>query len=257
VSDLETLQDVRDLMADKTIFIADGHHRYETALNYRNIQRQYSYEADPRLPYEYVMVYLSNMNDPGLTILPTHRLLRHLGLWDPDSLLRQAQAFFHVSSYEDSETGENAWQAALEAGNGRKEIPIGFYYHGAQRFYLLQAKPDKTASYLADQGFPELFHHLHLVVLDQVILKHLLGLSEAFLADEENIHFKHNLSEALSVIRARDYEAAFLINPTRIEQVQAVASAGLVMPHKSTYFYPKVGSGMIIHPFSAGERIIW
>jgi len=90
-------------------------------------------------------------------------------------------------------------------------------------------------------------HRLDVVVLDQVILRHLMGLDEPFLANENNIHFKHELSEGLDGVRSRVYEVGFFINPTRIEQVQEAANSGLIMPHKSTYFYPKVGSGLVIH----------
>lgn len=257
VTDLDTLRCVKDLMQDKAIFIADGHHRYETALNYRNIQRQRRPDAGPRAPFEYVMVYLSNMNDPGLTILPTHRMLRHLGSWNPEAFLKQAEAFFEISSYEATQAGQEAWQADLQAGHGRQEIHVGCYHQGAVRFHLLKPRPEKVDSYLAEQGFPAVLRQLHVVVLDQVILRHLLGLSEAFLADEHNIHFKHDLAEAISETQSGVYEAAFLLNPTRIEQVRDVAGAGLTMPHKSTYFYPKVKSGMIIHPLELREQIIW
>jgi uncharacterized protein (DUF1015 family) len=155
------------------------------------------------------------------------------------------------------DAGEKEWKAALEATKESHEIAIGFYYCGAPMFYLLKANSEATIPYLKGKGFEEVLGRLHVVVLDQVILKHLLGLSDGFLADENNIHFKHDSADALSSTRSGEYNAAFLINPTRIDQVQEVASVGLVMPHKSTYFYPKVGSGLVVHPFKTGEEIIW
>jgi len=111
----------------------------------------------------------------------------------------------------------------------------------------LKARREPVSNYLRERGIAEVLHGLDVVVLDQVILRHLMGLDEAFLANENNIHFKHELSEGLDKVRSRDYEIGFFINPTRIEQVREVASSNLIMPHKSTYFYPKVGSGLVIH----------
>jgi len=248
VLDPQVLQKVRALMMDKAIFIADGHHRYETALAYRSIQRERFPEAGPNASFEYIMVYLSNLNQGGLTILPTHRLLRRMGFWKPDRFLEQAQGFFEVSDHEANEEGRAEWKARLDDGRSSKETVIGFHRRSTERFYLLKARRDRISSYLSGRGMPDVLHGLDVVVLDQLILRHILELSEELLGNEHNIHFKHDLDEAIAAVQNGEYEAGFFINPTRIEQVQEVASAGLIMPHKSTYFYPKVGSGMVIHP---------
>ena len=88
------------------------------------------------------------------------------------------------------------------------------------------------------------------MILDRLLLRHLLEISDTFLANERIIHFKHDLLEAVAAVQEGEFEAGFFINPTRIEQVQEVASAGLIMPHKATYFYPKVGSGLVIYPLA-------
>jgi len=92
-------------------------------------------------------------------------------------------------------------------------------------------------------------------VLDEVIFRNLLGVSESLLTDEDNIHFKHDLLDAFSNVHSGEYEVGFFINPTHIEQVQDVATAGLIMPHKSTYFYPKVGSGLVINLLNPDEQV--
>jgi uncharacterized protein (DUF1015 family) len=257
VSDLEVLQHVRSLLQDKEIFIADGHHRYETAINYRNIERKRFPNAGPKASFEYIMMYLSNLSQGGLTILPTHRLLRHMDRWDPKPFLDRAREFFDISSYGIGREGEAAWRGALEAGRERKEIVIGFYCRKADAYYLLKTEKEPVSSCLAGKDIPRVLRDLDVVVLDQVILRHLMGLSESFLGSSDNIHFKHDLDETLSQVHGQNYQAAFCINPTRIDQVQEVASAGLIMPHKSTYFYPKVGSGMVVHSLEADEQTIW
>ncbi len=244
----EATQQVAALMLDKPIFIADGHHRYETALNYRSIQRRRPGNAPADAPFEYIMIYLSNLDQGGLMILPTHRLLRHLGSWEPAQFLRNASTCFNVLRYALTPQGQQRWCADLAKGGSAKETLIGFYWAEAEAFYLLEAREGAVSSFLADRGVNEILRSLDVVILDQLLLRHLLGLSDAFLANEQNIHFKQDLSEAVSSVQAGAYEAGFFINPTRIEQVQEVASAGLIMPHKATYFYPKVGSGLVIYP---------
>jgi len=247
----EAIQQIAALMLDKPIFIADGHHRYETALNYRSIERRRPGNAPANAPFEYIMMYLSNLDQGGLMILPTHRLLRHLGSWEPAQFLRNASTCFDVLCYDKTPLGRQRWCEDLAKGVSAKETLIGFYWTDAEAFYLLRARDDAVSSFLADQGVNEVLRSLDVVILDRLMLRHLLGLSDGFLANEHNIHFKQDLSEAVSSVQSGAYEAGFFINPTRIEQVQEVASAGLIMPHKATYFYPKVGSGLVVYPLGA------
>lgn len=247
ITDSRVLNDAGELMREKAIFIADGHHRYETALNYRDIRREQLRDVDSDAPHEYIMIYLANLHQPGMIILPTHRMLRNLEKWDPESFLRSAGEFFEVWKYPSDESAANEWRRTLESARQTKENIIGLFWHSADALCLLKARREPVSNYLRERGIAEVLHGLDVVVLDQVILRHLMGLDEAFLADENNIHFKHELSEGLDKVRSRDYEIGFFINPTRIEQVREAASSGLIMPHKSTYFYPKVGSGLVIH----------
>jgi uncharacterized protein (DUF1015 family) len=207
------------------------------------------------------MVYLSNMHQAGLTILPTHRMLRHLGAWQPERFLDQAGQYFDCSAYavpsNIDQDEVDKWQAALRDGRRDQGICIGFLWRSASQFYTLRAKRDAVFGFLAAEGVAEVLRGLDVVVLDRVLLRRVMGLSETFLANENNIHFKHHFADGVARLRAGDYDVGFFINPTRIEQVQEVASAGLIMPHKSTYFYPKVFSGMVINPLNPHEEMIW
>ena len=256
VADRLVLEQVRKLTMDKPIFIADGHHRYETALNYRNALRERYGSGNPHTSYEFIMVYLTDMNEPGLTILPTHRLLRNLGELDCGRLVERAKSCFHVERFESENGGELRWKEAIRAGGLRKDTTIGFYCKGAACVYVLTAKRDVVSSLLAQKGVPVPLRTLDVVVLDEVVLRDLLGLSDQFLANERNISFMHDFAEALDAVKSCRFDAGFFINHTRIEQVREVASAGLIMPHKSTYFYPKVISGLVINPLSPDEEIL-
>jgi uncharacterized protein (DUF1015 family) len=256
VTDRRILDRVGELMRDKPIFIADGHHRYETALNYRNELRKRNGGGNPNASHEYIMVYLTDMNEPGLTILPTHRLLRNLGDWDCERFIEKARGLFHVERFESQNGDRLAWKEAIGAGGQRKDTTIGVYCRKAACVYVLTAKRDEVSSLLARKGSPPALRALDVVVLDQLLLRELLGLSDQFLADERNISFTHDFAAAVKAAQSDEFDAGFFINQTRIEQVREVADAGLIMPHKSTYFYPKVTSGLVINPLFPNEEIV-
>jgi len=255
LTERQIIDEVRALMLDKPIFIADGHHRYETALNYRNAQRGRYGGGRPHASYEFIMVYLTDMNESGLTILPTHRLLRNLGAWDCERLVEKAKSYFHVERFEPDELGELRWKEKIRAGGLKNDTTIGVYCKEAPCKYALTAKRDLISSLLEQKGLPVPMRTLDVVVLDQVLLKDLLGLSDDFLANERNISFSHDFAEALDAVKSSGFDAGFFINHTRIEQVCEVANSGLIMPHKSTYFYPKVISGLVINPLYHDEEI--
>jgi len=173
--------------------------------------------------------------------------------------LEAAAQFFEVSSYpvdpHRAGTASVEWEAALKTARETKENCIGFSWNGATRYYSLNARREAVDGYLASQDIPAVLRSLDVVVLDQIILRRLLGLTDEFLGNERNIHFKHDLTDGLHQVQTGYYDAGFFISPTRIEQVQEVASAGLIMPHKSTYFYPKAFSGLVINPLNPGEEI--
>ena len=256
VTERPVLDRVRDLMLDKPIFIADGHHRYETALNYRNELRRRNGVGGSNAPYEFIMVYLTDMNEPGLTILPTHRLLRNLGDWDSERFIEKAKSLFHVERFQSQNDDRLQWKEAIVAGGQRKDTTLGVYCRKAGCVYVLTAKREEVSSLLSRKGVPPALRTLDVVVLDQLLLRDLLGLSEQFLADERNISFIHDFAGALEAARSDRFDAGFFINDTRIEQVREVANAGLTMPHKSTYFYPKVTSGLLINPLFPDEEIL-
>ncbi len=255
ISEQSILTEVRALLLDKPIFIADGHHRYETALKYRDCLRERYGSGKPNASYEFLMVYLTDMNEPGLTILPTHRLLRNLGQLDCEKLIERAKSCFSVERFESEEDGELRWKEAIRAGGSRRDTTIGVFFKEGAGIYVLTAKQDVVSSLLEKKGIPVPLRDLDVVVLDQIVLRDLFRLSDQFVANEGNISFMHDFAEALEAVKSRRFDAGFFINHTRIEQVREVASSGLIMPHKSTYFYPKVISGLVINPLSPEEEI--
>jgi len=247
---------VADGMADKSIFIADGHHRYETARNFRNMMRaRYGLRPAGR-SYEYVMMYLTDMNDVGLTILPSHRLIKRCSRFDPQSFLDKASRWFEIETLPPSQVGGAASCEQLKeilAERGRLTSAFGFHYHGAPQTHLLSMKPE-VRDEMGDDLQPSL-KQLDVLVLSRFILQRSLGFSKEDLNDEEIFHYNSDMAKTLSLVDSGAYKMTFLLNPTKIEQVKEVASASLIMPRKSTYFFPKVITGLVFNKIDPHEII--
>lgn len=257
-----TLQDqslfkfISETMSDKHIFIADGHHRYETALNYRNIMRpRYGRQGSDR-SYEYVMMYLSNMNDEGLTILPTHRLVKKAPYFDPELFLEKAGEWFRIEAFPFS--GESLARQCKEIKDGLEkaglpDTAIAFFHYKSDRYYFLSLKPGAREELGADLH-PSL-RKLDVVVLSRFILQRSLGFRKEELDDSEIIGYQSNMTASVSQVLSGRFQMAFLMNPTRIEQVKEIAGNSLVMPRKSTFFYPKILTGLVLNKIDPDEII--
>ncbi len=255
MGDPPQVQQLQTLLADKDIFIADGHHRYETALNYRRLMMETHPEASSNAPFHFVLTYFCPMEDDGLLVLPTHRLLPRLDDEKALDFLEKGRPYFKVFSFPMNEFGREAWQNCLDSFRIQKETAIGFVRQGGDAYWVLHVDRNAARSYLARKGFPEVLQDLDVVVVDHLFLRGLLGLDEAYLSDAENIRFSHDRDEALHAVAAGQAAMGFFVNPTRVDQVRDVARAGLIMPHKATYFYPKVFSGLVMHPMDVKETV--
>lgn len=239
---------VAEAMKDKRLFIADGHHRYETALNFQKHLRDTDPTFNERHPANYVLMYLCSMSDPGLIILPAHRLLRAVSTQDMQQAVKKARTYFDVADYpftpDDRQGVEQTFLADLNAGADRQ--CIGIYAHGSPVFYLLTLKHGVMEQLFGD-GLDASLRRLDVTVLTRLVFMKILGFDQARLDNEKLIGYASTADKALQEIDAGTYDAAFILNPTRIEQVQEVARKGLIMPRKSTYFYPKVKSGLVMN----------
>ncbi len=233
---------------DKRLFIADGHHRYETALNFRAHLQATLPAFDDRHPANFVLMYLCSMSDPGLVILPAHRLLKSVGRREIQKALETARRYFEISAYaftpDDRQAVQDRFLRALDEGADRH--CIGVYAHGAAVFYLLALRPGIMDDLFRDELDPSL-RPLDVSVLTRLVFMKILGFDHQRLDDDQLIGYASTADKALNAIDTARFDVAFLLNPTRIEQVQEVAHKGLIMPRKSTYFYPKVKSGMVMN----------
>jgi uncharacterized protein (DUF1015 family) len=234
---------VRDKMRDKKLVIADGHHRYETALNYRNEQRSTrpASASAGAAPYELVMMTLVNMDSPGLVILPTHRVVHGLESFYAADFREQARVYFSV---EEVDSGVDAARAAAilpEAGrNGTAILAVA-----ADRVFLLD-RPKPVSSNIFD-GLSLRQQSLDVVQLHKCLLEGVLGISEEAIREQKNVRYIRDIGESMAQVRNGAANVAFLMNPVRMAQVRDIALAGEVLPQKSTDFYPKLLTGFTIY----------
>ena len=239
---------VAKAMIGKRLFIADGHHRYETALNFRKHLKETDPSFSDRHPANYVLMYLCSMSDPGLIILPAHRLLKAVSVEHLRQAMESARTYFEVAEYpftpKNRQRVERDFLTALNDGENRQ--CIGVFGHKSPVFYLLTLKPGVMDQLFEDELDASL-RLLDVTVLTRLVFMKILGFDQTRLDDAQLIGYASTADKALQSIDSGAYDVAFILNPTRIEQVQEVAQKGLIMPRKSTYFYPKVKSGLVMN----------
>ena len=240
VNDKEAIGAIRADFADRKLYIADGHHRYETAINFRNWCREEEISKEGDAP-DYVMMMLVDMQHPGLVVFPTHRLVRGLEDFDADALLAGCREYFDIFPMERMEELEPSLNALYR--QGKKAFA---YYGGGEGWQLLILKdlsvmerllPEKSA---ASRG-------LDVTVLHSLVLERILGIDAENMAQQINLTYTRSMEEAIASVRSGSSQCAFLLNPTRVTEIRDVAAAGEKMPQKSTYFYPKLITGLVMN----------
>ena len=241
VSDAAVVAKVQNTMRDKRLIIADGHHRYETALTYRNEQRAAAGNTDPDAPYEFAPLTYVDLNSAGLVILPTHRVVHNLPSFSVDEFKNASAKFFTVEEVDGNIDASKATQLLKEAGkNGTALLAVT-----TKRALLLSRLKPSSSSALSALSVGQ--QALDVVQLHKVLLEGVLGLSEESIRNQQNISYIRDTGEAIEKVRSGGANVSFLMNPCRIEQVRDIAFAGEVMPQKSTDFYPKLLSGLTIY----------
>jgi uncharacterized protein (DUF1015 family) len=233
IEDRGVISSIAEALTSTELLIADGHHRYETA-------RQYAEEVGGEGPHRYVLMCLVALQDPGLTVFPTHRLIGGLRTDQYETLAYALRDNFDVAALPDT--------SALEP-EADGELRLGYIDSHFKRPYMLTLKSQKLAdAALPDHGAP--YRRLDTAVLEAMILKGTLGMSDEQIDRLEGLRYARDKHEALWLVERGDYDVAFFMAPLPIEQVRAVAATGENMPPKSTYFFPKVPTGLVFNPLT-------
>ncbi|RPF43197.1 uncharacterized protein (DUF1015 family) [Hydrogenoanaerobacterium saccharovorans] len=239
VYEQEEINAVAKLMEDKKAYIADGHHRYETALNFRNHLREQGVITDDSHLGNYVMMMLVNMEHEGLVVFPTHRIVKNLASFDEQAVLHACEQYFDI------ETKQGDMQAPLEEkyNQGKKSFVL---YTGKKEWRQLTLKDDKVMTELLPE-MSEAYKNLDVSILHTLVLERIFGIDKENMANQVNLRYTRDFDEAIEAVDGGEANCAFIINPTRVSEIAAVAEAKEKMPQKSTYFYPKLITGLVMN----------
>lgn len=243
IDDEKTISLIEKVLSDKTCLIADGHHRYETAMNYRNFVNS----PDNNDATKFVMSYFTNMED-DLLIFPTHRIItKNI---DKNVIVDSVKKYFNMDEYEFNSSNKEEVKAKFLRkieDEAQKQISMGLYLKGENKFYVLKLR-ENVDDILNENKVPEVLKTLDLIVLHKAIISKELGYTQEEQMAQDGILYIKQEEEAFDMIDSGKAEASFIMAYPKIQDIKRISEAGERMPQKSTYFYPKLLSGLVINP---------
>ncbi len=239
LSDSELISSITKIIADKKIYIADGHHRYETALEYARLMKE---EGKPG--FDYVLTTLVNIYDEGLVVLPTHRIVGNISGFKLNAFLKRLEEQFEVTKVSGKSITEFT---DLLREKGKTDHTFGLY--SGKIMYMLKLRSEAEALALLPSDKSKDWKALDVAILDYLILDQMLNIGENERRNQDNLAYTQDENKVVEMIDKKQYQLGFVLNPTKVEEILAVANAQEKMPQKSTYFYPKLITGLIINNF--------
>lgn len=243
LTDTQAIEQVRCLLADQPLYIADGHHRYESALAYRRQRLASSPELNGEAGFNFVMMTLVDFADPGLLILPPHRLIRGIPHSALDELLPRLKVFFDVEAMELG--SPDVWNRVDDWLNGAGEVRLVLYGPVPGRLFLLRLRDPAAVAEMIPYFHSDIYKRLDVSILDHVILEELLEIDRE--REGELRGYTYDKQDAVNRVQAQEYQLAFLLKPVKPGTIKAIADADDRMPNKSTYFYPKTPAGLMVN----------
>jgi uncharacterized protein (DUF1015 family) len=243
ITDEDVIQKVTDIMKNLKIYIADGHHRYETAATYGK-----EMAARGKTGYDHILIALVNLYDKGLIVLPTHRLIKNLANFDLTQFLHRVKSYFEVIPLPQLGSKKAALDKLLQEMSKAGASGTGFgLYGGNGNYYLLKLKEDTVLEQVIPQEKSPAWRNLDVTILHTLILENILDIGEKERASEGFLSYTRDDDYTIEAVDRGEFQFSLLMNPPKVEEVTAVAEAGEKMPQKSTFFYPKVISGLVIN----------
>ncbi len=247
VTQPEVVQQIQSVIAQQPLYIADGHHRYDSALTHRREKAAQSISNTGEEGYNFVMMSLIDFADPGLVILPPHRLLRGMSRGALSGLKSQLTAFFDMEEYP-MDTPD-LWSKVDSLLTGMKpdmhQVRLAIYGLEAEKLLILTLRDAKAVDEMMPTFHGDLYKKLDVSLVDHVILEKLLGSDKD--KEEKTLAYSYDRVDAVNRVKNQEYQLLFILNPIRPELIRAIADAGDRMPRKSTYFYPKSPAGLVFY----------
>ncbi len=243
ITEPQVVKLICSLFNEKPLYIADGHHRYESALTYQHERRACSSSVSGDEAFNFILMTLVDFADPGLIILPPHRLLRGLSTSSLSSLITKLKSFFDIEELPLDMPGVGQQIDALLAANDR--IRLALFGLKRESLLVLELRDFTVASQLMPYFHSELYKRLNVSVVDHIILEELLGLASS--QEEVRITYNYDGEDAIRRVLAEQYQLVCILSPLKTEVIKAIADAGDRMPRKATYFYPKLPSGLVFN----------
>ncbi len=253
ICDPTIIENVQREMQPQTLLIADGHHRYEATLRYRDQVRNQRGQGTGSEAFNYILAYFANMNDDNVVILPTHRLVRGFAHKPFLELEEALQTYFYVEQHPKTPEGKRSFLKALKTA-AKKHRVIGASFRRDPRYLILRLKNKRIMQRLA-KDLSAALRELDVSTLHSLILDHILGMAPEQQVSGGNIRYTQDEEIALQLLEKEDFQAVFILTATKKEVIQAVVASGEKMPQKSTYFYPKLSSGLIVNQIDPEEKI--
>ena len=229
-------------LEDEILFIADGHHRYQTAINYANEMKEKTGELDEDEPFNYRMVILANMFDKGLSILPTHRLIKKSNI-NIEDLVNNLEKYFNINEATVENKNYNLILKIIKA-ELRTDTEHKFVMYVKGKYYILKLKDEKCMNDFASEH-SRTWQTLDVSILHKIILEHFMDINQDNL--ENHVNYTRVDEEAVRFVDEGKYDLSFLMNATKMDELKTIAECGEHMPQKSTYFLPKMLSGLVMY----------
>lgn len=250
IEDEEVLNKIVKIMSDKKVLIADGHHRYETSIAYRNFRREENPDWNENDAFNYVMAYYTNLDDENLKVYPTHRIVKRE--IDKQKLLEDLKKYFDTTEYKFDETTREDVKEKFVGDieeTAKTRIAFGACFKNENKYILFKLREKETVDkILAEKDVPEVLRKLDLSLLHKIVLSDFLDFSEDDQFKQNGVKYLKKEAEAFEAVENKQAEVVFIMATPSIQLIKEVSSQGYKMPQKSTYFYPKLLSGLVINP---------
>jgi uncharacterized protein (DUF1015 family) len=243
ISDIQAIEKIKNTIANRPLYIADGHHRYESALAYRQEKQAYSGSYSGNEGFNYVMMSLVEFSDPGLMILAPHRLVRGIPKSNIDGLYSKLRAFFSIEEIDLKHP--EVWMRIEEFLTHTSVPRIVLFGINQESLFILTLHNREEVSKMMPYFHSDIYKNLDVSIVDHIILENLLALSSE--KEKESLSFSYDMRDAVNRVRNQEYQLTLLLSPVRPEMIKSISDAGDKMPRKSTYFYPKSPSGLVIN----------